>query len=58
MGAGHGEVVSDEASPPRIDTLVNEHAQIWMYRAWAEFMDASNWPELRAHHATPRGEVL
>jgi phenylpropionate dioxygenase-like ring-hydroxylating dioxygenase large terminal subunit len=58
MGVGHGTVVSDEQSPPRIDSLVNEHSQLWMYRAWADFMDAADWRELRAHHAEPRGQVL
>lgn len=58
MSVGHGEVVSDENSPPRIESLVNEHAQLWMYRAWADFMDAESWRELRMHHAEPSGEVL
>jgi phenylpropionate dioxygenase-like ring-hydroxylating dioxygenase large terminal subunit len=58
MGRGYGDVVSDDESPPRIDTLRNEHAQLWMYRAWAEFMDAESWPELREHHASPRGRQL
>ena len=55
MGVGHGSVVNDDQGPPRIDTLTNENAQLWMYHAWAEFMDAANWPELRAHHDEPRG---
>lgn len=58
MGLGHGTVVSDDAGPPRIEALVNEHAQLWMYRAWAEFMDAQSWPELRERHSEPRGETL
>jgi len=57
MGLGHGAVVNDEQGPARIETLTNENAQLWMYRAWAEFMDAPNWPELRAHHDEPRGAL-
>jgi nitrite reductase/ring-hydroxylating ferredoxin subunit len=58
MAVGHGVVVSDEKSPPRIDSLTNEHAQLWMYRTWAEFMDAESWPALRVSHTEPRGQTL
>lgn len=57
MGLGHGTVVDDGASPPRVDTLTNEHAQLWMYRVWAEFMAAESWPELRASIDEPRGTL-
>jgi phenylpropionate dioxygenase-like ring-hydroxylating dioxygenase large terminal subunit len=57
MALGHGEVVEDGASPPRIDTLTNENAQLWMYRVWAEFMAAGSWPELRATIEQPRGTL-
>jgi hypothetical protein len=57
MGLGHGQMVDDNASPPRIDTLTNEHAQLWMYRVWAEFMAADSWPELRASAGEPRGRL-
>jgi phenylpropionate dioxygenase-like ring-hydroxylating dioxygenase large terminal subunit len=55
MGLGHGKIVDDGQSPPRIDTLTNENAQLWMYHVWSEFMDAENWPALRANHDEPRG---
>jgi phenylpropionate dioxygenase-like ring-hydroxylating dioxygenase large terminal subunit len=57
MGLGFGQTVDDGASPPRIDTLTNEHAQFWMYRVWAEFMAAGSWPELRASAQEPRGRM-
>jgi hypothetical protein len=57
MGLGHGEIVDDGDSPPRIDTLTNENAQLWMYRVWAEFMAAESWPELRATIEQPRGTL-
>ncbi len=48
MGIGHGEVLSDEEqSSPHIQTQVNEHAQLWHYRAWAEWMSSDSWDELR-----------
>jgi hypothetical protein len=29
MNVGRGEVIDEEAGPPRILTHVNEHAQLW-----------------------------
>jgi phenylpropionate dioxygenase-like ring-hydroxylating dioxygenase large terminal subunit len=57
MGLGHGEVVADEQSPPRIDVLTNEHGQLWFYRCWAEMMAAESWPALRAEHSRPTGRL-
>jgi hypothetical protein len=57
MSLGRGEVVDDGTSPPRIDTLTNEHAQLWMYRVWDEFMAAESWPQLRATIEEPRGTL-
>jgi phenylpropionate dioxygenase-like ring-hydroxylating dioxygenase large terminal subunit len=53
MNIGHGQVVSDEASPPHVDALVNEHGQLWHYGAWSEWMAAESWADLRANHSTP-----
>ena len=57
MGVGAGEFVTDEKSPPRIDSLCNEHAQLWMYKCWAEYMDAASWRELKANHSRPQGRL-
>jgi hypothetical protein len=57
MGKGHGEVILDEDGPPRVDKLTNEHGQLWHYRAWAEWMRAESWAELRANHSRPSGTV-
>jgi phenylpropionate dioxygenase-like ring-hydroxylating dioxygenase large terminal subunit len=57
MGLGHGKIVDDGTSPPRIETLTNENAQLWMYRVWAEFMAAESWPALRATIDEPRGTL-
>lgn len=51
MNLGLGEVIIDELGPPRVETRINEHAQLWYYRAWADWMSASSWQELREHHA-------
>ena len=53
MGMGHGEIIDDEGSPPRIETGVNEHAQFWYYRGWADWMAAPTWNDLRANHTRP-----
>ncbi len=58
MGLRHGDTVADETGPPHIDTNVNEHAQLWLYRGWAEWMAAESWADLRANHTrAPRDLV-
>ena len=58
MGLGHGEIIEDELDQPRIETRVNEHAQLWLYRSWSEWMDSESWHDLKANHSpSPRGVV-
>jgi phenylpropionate dioxygenase-like ring-hydroxylating dioxygenase large terminal subunit len=51
MRKGRGAVIRDEDGPPRVETLVNEHGQLWHYRAWSEWMAAEDWAELKANHS-------
>ncbi len=51
MNVGRGEVINDDQGPARIETQINEHAQIWMYRAWAEWMAAGSWADLKENHS-------
>nr|ART40089.1 K408 [uncultured bacterium] len=51
MGLGQGRVTNDEDGPPHIETSINEHAQLWTYRAWAEWMAADDWAALKANHS-------
>jgi len=51
LGLGHGEVLRDDSSPGHIWTKVNEHAQFWTYRAWAEWLAAESWQELKQRHS-------
>lgn len=53
MGIGSGVFVHDNNSPPRIESLINEYYQLWLYRSWAEFMDAPNWEYLVTNHSRP-----
>jgi phenylpropionate dioxygenase-like ring-hydroxylating dioxygenase large terminal subunit len=57
MGIGTGRFVSDGNSPPRIESMINEHGQIWFYRFWADAMAASDWKELKANHSRPGGTM-
>jgi nitrite reductase/ring-hydroxylating ferredoxin subunit len=57
MGLGSGKFVIDGQTPPRIETMINEHAQLWFYQGWADAMKAENWPEWRADHAVPGGTL-
>ena len=52
MGLGHGEVLKDNSGSGHIWTKVNEHPQLWTYRAWAEWMAAENWQELKRRHSS------
>jgi 3-phenylpropionate/trans-cinnamate dioxygenase alpha subunit len=42
-----------------IDTTINEHAQLWTYRSWADWMDADNWASLKQNHTpAPAADAL
>jgi nitrite reductase/ring-hydroxylating ferredoxin subunit len=51
MGLGHGEVLKDDSGAGHIWTNINEHAQLWTYRAWAEWLAAESWAELKQRHS-------
>lgn len=50
MNVGLGQVSRPEAGPSHIDGAMNEHAQLWTWRAWSEWMDAQSWSDLRTGH--------
>jgi phenylpropionate dioxygenase-like ring-hydroxylating dioxygenase large terminal subunit len=55
MGLRHGDIIQIEGNPGHIDTKVNEHAQLWLYRNWAEWIAAPSWNDLqRGHTPVPR----
>jgi phenylpropionate dioxygenase-like ring-hydroxylating dioxygenase large terminal subunit len=54
MNIGHGQVVWEESEPAHVDALVNEHNQLWHYGAWAEWMAAESWADLKANHTSPQ----
>lgn len=58
MNLGRGEVIEDELGPPRIETHANEHAQLWFYRSWAEWMASGTWRDLKANHSPSPGGHL
>jgi len=51
MGLGHGEVAKADSGSGHIMTKINEHAQLWTYRAWAEWMAAESWTDLKQRHS-------
>ena len=58
MSIGHGEIVDDELGPPRVEAPnVNEHAQLWYYRSWADWMAADGWDDLKRNHTVPEDRV-
>lgn len=56
MGIGSGTFVNGDG-PTRIESMVNEHAQVWFYRFWADAMAARDWAELREAHRRPVGTL-
>jgi phenylpropionate dioxygenase-like ring-hydroxylating dioxygenase large terminal subunit len=58
MNLGRGEVIEDEGGPPYVEAKVNEHAQLWLYRSWADWMAADGWADLKANHTrVPSGFI-
>jgi hypothetical protein len=52
MSIHRGDITDDEYQLPRVETPnVNEHAQLWYYRSWSEWMASSNWDDLREIHS-------
>ncbi len=58
MGKGKDKVVDSPLGHKRVETVVNEHGQLWTYKAWAEWMDADSWDELKQNHTpAPTGRI-
>jgi phenylpropionate dioxygenase-like ring-hydroxylating dioxygenase large terminal subunit len=58
MNNGLAQVINEEGAPPHAETSVNEHAQIWLYRAWSEWMAADSWADLKANHSSVPRETM
>jgi phenylpropionate dioxygenase-like ring-hydroxylating dioxygenase large terminal subunit len=52
MDLGRGKMLRDEQGRCRMEGTTNEHAQLWTYAAWAEWMKGSDWDTLR-ENTTP-----
>jgi 3-phenylpropionate/trans-cinnamate dioxygenase alpha subunit len=52
MGLGRGEVIKEHGLA-RIETTTNEHAQLWTYHAWAQWMKGLDWADLRLATTPP-----
>ena len=58
MNLGRGAPTTPANGPRYIDTHVNEHAQLWTYRAWAQWMDADSWAALKQHRTPQPSEAV
>jgi 3-phenylpropionate/trans-cinnamate dioxygenase alpha subunit len=55
---GHGQIIEDELGPPKVSAAPSEHAQLWFYRSWSEWIAASSWGEYREIHSpAPEGFI-
>jgi 3-phenylpropionate/trans-cinnamate dioxygenase alpha subunit len=58
MGLGRHQIQREDGQPPYAEAQINEHAQRWYYRNWAEWMEAASWADLKANHsAVPSGRI-
>lgn len=59
MNFKRGEILTPPEGGYRyVDTHISEHAQLWMYQAWADWMNADSWDELKANRtALPEGKI-
>jgi len=55
MGTGRRKLNTDDGLR-WTETTTNEHAQLWTYAAWKEWMLGWGWDELRSH--TTPGEFI
>ena len=51
------KISKDDTGAGHVFTKVNEHAQLWTYRAWAEWMAAESWKELKERHSLVQDNV-
>ena len=58
MGVGRGAPSSSTAGLRFIDSPVNEYAQLWTWRSWADWMDAESWDALRQTHTRTPTETV
>jgi phenylpropionate dioxygenase-like ring-hydroxylating dioxygenase large terminal subunit len=60
MGRGHDKVQKDpKTGVSYIDTdAVSEHPQVWTYQAWADWMSAGSWAELKRNHTAIPNDVM
>jgi phenylpropionate dioxygenase-like ring-hydroxylating dioxygenase large terminal subunit len=47
LNLGNGQVVTGENGPPHIDSKFSEHAQMWTWQCWTDWMKAKSWEELK-----------
>ena len=57
MNLGRGVIRHEPSGLAHIDTPISEHAQLWTYRSWAEWMAAEDWDALRSNDSIPAGTV-
>jgi Ring hydroxylating alpha subunit (catalytic domain) len=58
MGHGRDQMREDPSGQSSIDTVINEHAQLWTYQSWQDWMHAESWAALtRDRSAVPSGVV-
>jgi 3-phenylpropionate/trans-cinnamate dioxygenase alpha subunit len=55
MNLGGAQVIEEEGEPKHIDSTVSEHAQLWFYESWSEWMASESWQDIRENHSASPG---
>ena len=60
LNVGLNKAKQSNTGASYVDTNVSELGQFWMYRGWADWMDAESWDALKRDHAIPprAGETI
>jgi hypothetical protein len=47
---GRGDIQRTSNDVRYIDSAYSEHGQLWTWRAWADWMNATDWEALKRDH--------
>ncbi len=58
MGLGNGKIEKVDGGPSYADVPISEHAQLWLWKSWADWMEAPDWAALKRNHTMPPMETV
>jgi nitrite reductase/ring-hydroxylating ferredoxin subunit len=58
MNRGHGQIQRTKDGVAYIDSPYNEHGQLWIWRSWADWMNADDWDALKRDRSPAPSGVM